>query len=122
MLDAVLAQRRDDAERGQVVGARDRAGQFAARGEQPVDHLRAARGVVVALPFRSGLQRRADRGHLGREHLAAFDAVRAVGVTAQVGERGIAVVTEQVPGQGLHPGLVVAVHVGGGGGGCTRPA
>ena len=115
--DAVLAQRRHDAERGLVVGARDRAGQFAARGEQPVDHLGAARGEVVALPFRSVLQRRAGRDRLGCEHLAALEAVRAVGVAAEVGDRRVAVVAEQVPGQGLHARLVVAVHVGGGGGG-----
>ena len=105
------AQREHDAEGGLVVGAHDHPGQRGTRREQPLGDDRGARGVVVALPLRPGEEHRARRPHLGGEGLQPGVAVWAVGVAAEVADRGVAMVVEQVPGQRPRPGAVVAADV-----------
>ena len=119
-VDAVLRERVHGAERGLVVGTDQGAGQLDAVGEQAADHLRAAGGQVVALPLRTLDEQHARAGRLLGEGEPPGDVVGGVGMAGHVGDRGVAVIVDQVPGELGHPGSVVAAHVGCGLGGDSR--
>ena len=77
-----------------------------------VDDPGAADGQVIAAPLGAVQERAACRGHLGLKGLVPGQAVRAVGVPADVGDSAVAMIDGQVPGELAHSGLVVAAHIG----------
>src|SRR5205823_14722686 len=82
-------------------------------GQEVLDHPGTTGGRVVPLPYRAAHELRTVGADLLGEGGVPGQVVRAVHVPAEIGERSVTVVADQVPGQFGHAGPVVAAHVHG---------